>query len=90
MGPAIPCIILIVILVIAIILTILVGWGFSRNANICLSQPSPFCYDVLCPDDPAGNGPCFGWAQRPGPRLGTFYCSNTGDVLFDEKGNIVE
>lgn len=89
MSPTLPSVILIIVLVIGIFLTLLIGWGYHRQSNICLTNESKACLNMMCPCGSDKSPPCYGFAHRPGPNVNTFYCSNSGPTLFDATGNII-
>ena len=87
-----------VILVVVIILLLVLGFSYNSALSTCLNFESPYCYTLQCPCDnnvpvppaPAPKaGPCFGFAKRPGPREGTWYCSSAIYTLVDDDGNRV-
>ena len=78
---------LIILVVIGILL--ILGWHYHRLFVDCRDIQSPFCYTVQCPCDDSASGPCFGFAKMPGPRDGTWSCSNNPSVLVDDTGSIV-
>lgn len=83
-----------VMMLILIIIVLFLGLGAQTNLNNCLNTESPFCFSVQCPCDPRDpdnpalfTAPCFGYASRPGPREGTFYCSSAPNQLVNSDGN---
>lgn len=71
-----------------VVLAVLLFLGFSQRNQLqtCESQQSPYCYSIQCPGDLPSAGPCFGYASRPGPSEGTFYCSNSPTTAVDKDG----
>lgn len=74
-----------------VVLAVLVFLGFSQRSKLsaCENTQSPYCYSIQCPADPPASGPCFGYASRPGPTSGTFYCSSSPTTAVDKDGKPV-
>lgn len=66
-----------VIMVLIIIGLVITGIVHNSDLNRCKTQQSAFCYAIQCPCDNKDEGPCFGYAFRPGEKDNEFYCSNS-------------
>lgn len=93
MALSIPGIIINVIMVMIIVVIIILGVVYSSERKQCETNQSPFCHTIQCPCDNPPNTqtqpPCFGYAKMPGPKPGTWRCSNAHLTLVDDAGNIV-
>lgn len=76
-----------VIMLIFIIILVIMGISFNNQLSRCENYQSPFCYSIQCPCDNSTDGPCFGYAKRPGPRSGTWYCSSAPNALVNDDGS---
>jgi len=85
MEVSIAGIIVNIILLIIIVILIIVGLRIRADLQECQTVQSPYCPTVQCPCD-AGAAPCGGYAIRPGPSPGTFYCSDAPNTLVDSTG----
>jgi len=90
MAVSVPGIIICVVLVIIIIIVLIIALSWRSELNACEANPSPLCYTIACPCDDNTEGPCFGYAKRPGPTDGTWYCSSASLTLVDNNGAIVK
>lgn len=81
---------LIACLFVVIIIIVLVIYGLISNnqLNACQKGYSEFCYTIHCPCNDPKQAPCFGYAQAPGPRPGTWYCSNAPSTAVNNDGSI--
>jgi hypothetical protein len=76
------------LLVLCAIIFIIVSAIMTNNAKkSCEVQESPYCYSIECPCD-SNVAPCYGYASRPGPRDGTYYCSSASNTLMNSNGTI--
>lgn len=85
----ITAIVVIVVLVIIIVIMIVYALRFRSERQACEGTESPYCLSINCPCDNNKTGPCFGYASRPGPSTGTFYCSNAPGSLVNASGQAV-
>ena len=72
-----------------IIVTLIFGLSANRSLQNCKNIQSPFCYTISCPCDKKEEGPCFGFAKEPGPKAGTWRCSNALYTVVDNNGKPV-
>ncbi len=77
------------IMVFLIVILLFLGIQYKKNTHTCETQQSPFCYTIQCPCDVTAEGPCFGYAKKPGPVAGQWYCSNAPLTLVDNSGKII-
>lgn len=91
MSVSIVGIILCVVIVIVIIIVLIVALAHRSELNKCEANPNHLCYTIACPCDDPSQGPCHGFAKRPGPedKPGTWYCSNTPVTLVNNDGGII-
>lgn len=76
------------IMLLLILALLIAGIVYNSDLRTCESNQSTFCYNIQCPCDDK-NGPCFGFAYRPGPKEGQYYCSNAPMSLVDSSGKII-
>lgn len=88
MAVSVVGIIINIVMLILILMLVIAGVTFNKTLDRCENQQSPYCYTIQCPCDDK-SGPCFGNARIPGPRDGTWYCSNAPNSLVDDSGSSV-
>ena len=76
------------LIVCAIIFIIVSAIMTNSTKKACETQESPYCYSIECPCD-SSVSPCYGYASRPGPTPGTYYCSSASNTLLDANGTII-
>lgn len=78
-----------VIMIIAIIVVLVIGMIYNNDYYKCYTNQSQYCYTIICPcDDTSGNA-CKGYSKMPGPKSGTWYCSDAPLTLVDNDGGIL-
>ena len=82
----VTAIVVIIVLLIVIVIMLIYALRFRGEVQTCQSTESPYCLSINCPCDNNKVGPCFGYAFRPGPSAGTFYCSNAPGSLVNAAG----
>ena len=58
----------------------------NYNKEEWYTKESKFCYTISCPCDNPTEGPCKGYAKRPGDQAGSWYCSSSPNTLVDNNG----
>ena len=77
------------IMLFVILFLVILGWYYHRAFVECRDIQSPFCYTIQCPCDDSSSGPCLGFAKMPGPRDGTWTCSNNPSVVVGADGKAI-
>lgn len=89
MAVSVTGIVVNIALLVGIIIVVLYGFYWNGQLHRCETAQSPFCLYVQCPCGDYTKPPCYGYAQRPGPKEGQWYCSNSYLAVVDDNGRPV-
>lgn len=74
---------LLLVLIISLICALII---IKKKEREWYTKESKFCYTISCPCDNPTEGPCKGYAKRPGDQAGSWYCSSSPNTLVDNNG----